>query len=303
MILGPRHCKHVYGHDEVISTFKTSSANHKLHHAWLLYGPKGIGKASTAYQMAKLLLGDSHELLIRNNTHPDLFVIEGDAEDSKVDSEIKVEKVRKLLNFLHTTPVLSKRKVAIIDPIEMLNNNGANALLKALEEPALHTTFLLVCNSFKSLPATIRSRCTIAKFKPLSFEDFKKVLESIGIKSKEIHTLYEISYGSVHMASILTEPKHFELLEKIKQALEFSPQQSLAELLGIKKLLSDEKAWHCFTLVISRLMLAKIKEAALNGKDIEQLVEWYTATNNLLINQEIFNLDKENVTLNLFSQN
>lgn len=298
----PRHSKQIYGHDEATRMFENLLAAGKLHHAWLLCGPKGIGKASTAYKLAKLLLGGTADKLVENSTHPDMFVIESESEDDKIGSEIKVEEVRKLLNFLHTTPALAKRKVVIIDSIEMLNNNGANALLKALEEPALHTTFLLVCNSFKSLPATIRSRCAILKFKPLNLNDFEQALAAAGVKNDDIHSLYEISYGSVHMAAILAQPKHFELLEKIKQAVDASPQQGLSELLSIKKALANDEAWHCFTSVILRLMLTKIKQAALDGKDIDPLITWYQETEKLLQNQEIFNLDKENVALHIFSK-
>lgn len=298
----PRQSKQIYGHDEAISMFSNLFTAGKLHHAWLLCGPKGIGKASTAYQFAKLLLGDGGNKLIENNTHPDMFVIESESEDDKIGSEIKVEEVRKLLSFLHKTPALSKRKVVIIDPVEMLNNNGANALLKALEEPALHTTFLLVCNSFRALPATIRSRCATLKFKPLNFINFEKVLNVAGVNTDNAQSLYSLSYGSAHMAIILAEPKHLELLEKIKQAVNDSPQAALTELLSVKKSLASDEAWHCFTSVILRLILAKIKQAALDGKDIDPLIQWYTGTEQLLQNQEIFNLDKENVALHIFSK-
>ncbi len=300
----PRYSKHIYGHDEAINAFKRALDSNKLHHAWLLYGPKGVGKASTAYQFANYLLGADERAskLIESRTHPDLFVIQSESDENKSGAEIKIEEVRKLLDFLHMTPALAKRKVVIIDPVEMLNNNGANAILKALEEPAVHTTFLLVCNSFGALPATIKSRCSVLKFKPLNKEDFESALALLDIQNEWSESLYEISNGSLHMASILADPKHFELLGRIRNAIDISPQLGLAELLALKKALTNDEAWNCFTYAVLRLMLIKIKQAALKGEDIDSLVDWYNGTLQLMQDKEIFNLDQENVALTILSK-
>ncbi|MDF3046908.1 MAG: polymerase delta subunit [Candidatus Midichloriaceae bacterium] len=298
----PRNIKTILGHDEVIATFKKLMAGGKLHHAWLLCGPKGIGKASSAYLFAKELLknhdnDDRTFKLIENNTHPDMFVIESETEEEEMGAEIKVNQVRELLSFLHTTPVLSKRKVVIIDPVEMLNNNAANALLKALEEPSLHTTFLLVCNSFGSLPATIKSRCAILKFNDLSLENFTKAL---GDNSGNAKLIYEMSYGSLSIAPLLAKSEHLELLQQVKDVVN-SGVQSLSQLMKLKKALSSDESWYCFTYVILRLIMDKIKQAALEGRDVEPLLQWYDRTHEALKEQEIFNLDRENVALSIFS--
>jgi DNA polymerase-3 subunit delta' len=300
----PRNAKIVIGHDEAIASFKKLIASGKLHHAWLLYGPKGIGKASSAYLFAKeLLQNNSHDdrtfKLIENNTHPDMFVIESENEDDEISSEIKVDQVRELLSFLHTTPALSKRKVVIIDSVEMLNNNAANALLKALEEPSLHITFLLVCNSFRNLPATIKSRCAVLKFNALGLEEFARVL---GSNAGDTKSVYELSYGSLSIAQVIAKPENLELLKQVKGVVN-SGAQSLSQLIKLKKSLSNDESWHCFTYVILRLIIDKIKQTALEGKNVEPLLQWYTKTSEALKEKEIFNLDRENVALNIFSNN
>jgi DNA polymerase-3 subunit delta' len=300
----PRYAKEIYGHDEAINAFKSAALAGKLHHAWLLYGPKGIGKSSTAYHFAKYLLGSDERTtkLIENKTHPDMFVIESESDEDNIGKEIKLEEVRNLHDFLHMTPAFGKRKVVIIDPVEMLNNNGVNALLKALEEPATHTTFLLICNSFGAMPATVRSRCCVLKFRQLNIQDFEKVLTKVEPGQKDYKTLYELSDGSLHMTGILAEARNLELLNRVKKAIDISPQLGLDELLSLKKALASDEAWHCFKQAILRLLLMRIKANALAGKDIDSLLHWYDESLQLMKDQEIFNLDQENVALTILAK-
>ncbi|NIB41218.1 DNA polymerase III subunit delta' [Pseudomaricurvus alkylphenolicus] len=147
------------------------SANHQLPHALLLAGPKGIGKRHFAQAVGYLMLCLSPVNQVpcgsckgcelnRAETHPDLFVLAPE-DGSRV---IKIDQVRRLTDFIAKTSQQGGRKVAVIEPVEALNINAANALLKSLEEPSGDSLLLLVSHMPSQVMATIRSRCQQLEF-------------------------------------------------------------------------------------------------------------------------------------------
>ncbi|MBB2496389.1 DNA polymerase III subunit delta' [Aquipseudomonas ullengensis] len=135
-------------------------------HAYLLHGPAGIGKRALAERlMARLLCQRPNGLdacgeckachLLAAGTHPDNFVL----EPEEADKAIKVDQVRELVNFVVQTAQLGGRKVVLLEPVEAMNINAANALLKSLEEPAGNTVLLLVSHQPSRLLPTVKSRC------------------------------------------------------------------------------------------------------------------------------------------------
>ncbi|WP_225421058.1 DNA polymerase III subunit delta' [Sphingomonas parva] len=169
----------LYGHDEAIAFFRDSLDGGRLHHAWLLSGPEGIGKALFAAKAAlRVLAGgqgrvdapgldvpDSHPAakLVAAGSHPDLMTLERLPKENSSSGElarsITVDQVRGLQRLFATTASLSPWRVVIIDSIDDLERNAANALLKNLEEPPPHSLFLLVSHASERLLPTIRSRC------------------------------------------------------------------------------------------------------------------------------------------------
>ncbi len=135
-------------------------------HAYLLHGPRGIGKRALAERLMALLLCQRPEaldacgqckgcLLLKAGSHPDNFVLEPD----EADKPIKIDQVRELVGFVVQTAQLGGRKVVLIEPVEAMNVNASNALLKSLEEPSGDTVLLLVSHQPSLLLPTIRSRC------------------------------------------------------------------------------------------------------------------------------------------------
>ena len=146
----------------------------RLHHAWLLTGPEGVGKATLAYRMARRLLGakpdpafgalgasptDFVSRQVAARSHPDLMVLERETDDGKARKSIPVDEARQLPAFFANSPAVSPYRVAIIDAADDLNVNAANAVLKTLEEPPARGVILLVSHSPGRLLPTIRSRC------------------------------------------------------------------------------------------------------------------------------------------------
>jgi len=181
----PREVFDLMGHEAAEEAFEATRARGRLHHAWLLTGPEGAGKATFAYRAARRLLGapadPAHGVLGANpdhpvsrqviaRSHPDLFVLERLGEDGKVRKVIPVDEARGLSEFFSKSPASAPHRVAIIDAVDDLNANAANAILKTLEEPPPHGVLLMVSHSPGRLLPTIRSRCRRLAFRPLSLE-------------------------------------------------------------------------------------------------------------------------------------
>ena len=187
--LHPRLTNTLFGHEAAEDLFLSAFNARSLHHAWLLTGERGIGKATFAYRAARFLLSQdascpgahpapslavpaSHPVArqIAAGAHPSLFVLGSDAEGS---ASIGVESVRKLRAFLSLTSPGGWRAM-IVDSANDLTIASANALLKAVEEPPPRTVFFLVSHGAAAVMPTIRSRCIKLAFRPLDLFRFPK---------------------------------------------------------------------------------------------------------------------------------
>jgi len=185
----------IIGQDEPVAALLDAARSGRMHHAWLLAGPQGVGKASFALAAARWLLADAagpavpkdrldvpehHPVaaLLDAGSHPDFKLLQRLPKSSSEElaRSITVDQVRSLQPLFATTPSLSPRRVVVIDAIDDIERAGANALLKNLEEPPAGTIFLLVSHAPGRLLPTIRSRCRLLRFAPLEEEAVRLVL-------------------------------------------------------------------------------------------------------------------------------
>lgn len=186
----------IFGHSDAVEQIRKAWEARSLHHAWLLAGPRGVGKAHFARAAATRVLSeaagpqfdapglgtpDDHPIakLIAAGSHPDMRWLER-LEKEKGDGlarDITVKQVRELGEFMGMTSALSPWRVAVIDSMDEMNKEASNALLKMLEEPPPNTVFLLVSHSPGRLLPTIRSRCRRLQFQPLSDDAMTSILE------------------------------------------------------------------------------------------------------------------------------
>jgi DNA polymerase III subunit delta' len=176
------------GHDAAWAEWLEALDSKRLHHAWLLAGPRGLGKGHFARQAAARLVAEPGLPQPAWAAHPDILVLDhlplNDAEEEKkaegkafqTKRNVTIDQVRRMQQRLTTRPTLGSRRAVIVDPADDLEKNAANALLKSLEEPPSGTFFLLVTHRPGRLLPTIRSRCRILRFAPLSDSEVTKIL-------------------------------------------------------------------------------------------------------------------------------
>ncbi|MFM7621294.1 MAG: AAA family ATPase [Alphaproteobacteria bacterium] len=155
------------GFEQHKTFFNNSYKNNKLHHANLIFGKKGIGKATFVNELCKEFL------LCKSEIHPDLKIITC-LEDKK---EISVEQIRQVIEFAYQTSASSANKFIIIDSACELNKNSSNALLKLLEEPLANNYFFLIAHNLNKVIPTLRSRCNLVKIDELNNNQFNQILE------------------------------------------------------------------------------------------------------------------------------
>ncbi len=186
------------GHDAQLAELIDAAASSRLHHGWLLTGPKGVGKAGIATDFAARLLsepgssGMSPEAftplesmttrLMASGAHPDFLRLERlekedkKSEESRLARSITADQARGVAKLLQSAPAMGDRRVVLVDSVDDLEAHGANALLKALEEPPPGAIFLLISHVPGRLLPTIRSRCRVIRFGPLGARDMETVL-------------------------------------------------------------------------------------------------------------------------------
>ena len=169
-------------------------------HAYLLHGPRGVGKTTAALAFAGVLLDDPRRVTAR--THPDLVVLEALGE------MIRIDRIRALHHDLHMRPFEGSRRVYVVLDAHALNDDAADALLKDLEEPPAYATIILVADELGPLPETIRSRCQLVPFRRLSDRAVRDWIETHApeLGPAESEALARVASGRLDRARRLLDP-------------------------------------------------------------------------------------------------
>ncbi|MFL6727141.1 MAG: DNA polymerase III subunit delta' [Sphingomicrobium sp.] len=216
----------IVGQDRSVNQFASAWASRKLHHAWLLAGPRGVGKASFAHAAARRVLADAagppsdlpgiesddgHPMvkLVEAGSHPDMRRLERLTNETtgNLARNVSVDQVRGLAELFELSPAMSPWRVAVIDSVDDLETSGANALLKMLEEPPANTLFFLVSHAPGRLLPTIRSRCRRLDFGKLDDDAMTSILarRAPDLGAPERQRIIAMSFGSVGRALAFAE--------------------------------------------------------------------------------------------------
>lgn len=197
--------KDILGQERVLSWLKAAISQNRLANSYLFVGPEGVGKATVAINLAKVLNclsqreGDACEVCtsckkINKGIHPDILFIKPEGQ------VIKIEQIRNIQRSLSFKPLATKRRVIIIDKAEAMPAPSANAFLKTLEEPPLDAIFILIAQDKHTLLSTIASRCQVVPFSPLRSSVIENFLKNQGHNPISAQILAQLSSGSLKYA-------------------------------------------------------------------------------------------------------
>ncbi|WP_240932486.1 DNA polymerase III subunit delta' [Pelagibius litoralis] len=250
----PRLTAELRGQEAAESTLLQAAESGRLPHAWLLSGPRGVGKATLAYRFARYLLTEANREVglfgdapaglqvdpedpvfrrVAASGHSDLLTLERRADDKgKMRSIIPVEDVRRLLAFARMTAGEGGWRVAIVDSIDETNRNAANALLKILEEPPPRCIILLVSHAPGALLPTIRSRCCQLALAPLPQDVIVDLLREHqpSLSPEEAAALARLSDGSIGRALSLARHGGLGLYEDLIALIATLPRLDIKAL-------------------------------------------------------------------------
>jgi DNA polymerase-3 subunit delta' len=268
----PPHPREVFAYDHgeaVEAAFLDALAHGRLHHAWLLTGPEGVGKATFAYRVARRLLGATHDARfgplgsapdhpvsrqVAARSHPDLMVLERIGDDGKARKVIPVDDARRLPEFFSKAPASAPWRVAIIDAVDDMNPNCANALLKTLEEPPECGVLLLVSHAPGGLLATIRSRCRRLRFAEWDEADVADFVQrTAGLDAESAMLLARMAKGAPGKALDLAARGAIEVDRLARDLLTRLPAIDAAELQKLAEGFRGGEGAGRFELLFDRL--------------------------------------------------
>ena len=293
----PRETQRLIGQGAAEARFLEAFNADRLHHGWLLTGPRGVGKATLAWSIARFLLatppaqdsgglfGDAPPVPQTLEISPDhpvarrimagsdsgLFHITRSADDKtgKLRSMIVAQDVRSLNRFLHLSAADGGRRVVIIDSADEMNVQAANALLKMLEEPPDRTTLLLVSHQPARLLPTIRSRCRELRLSSLGAADMQDALDQAGVSAGENATaLAALADGSVGEAVRLSNLGGLDIYSELIGIAQGLPRLDRTRALKLAEAAATRGAEDRLDLLISLfdVLLARLARTGATGQ-------------------------------------
>ncbi|THF51999.1 DNA polymerase III subunit delta' [Allorhizobium terrae] len=279
----------LFGHNDAENFLARSYQSGKLHHAILIEGPQGIGKATLAFRFAHHVLShpepeaapvvlsdpDQDSLVgrqIASGASHNLLHLSRpvDEKTGKVKSYITVEEVRKAGHFFSQTSGSGNWRIVILDPADDMNRNAANAILKVLEEPPKRSLFLVLSHAPGKLLPTIRSRCMPLKLNPLSVPDLTQALSHLGtrISPEQAAMLATDAKGSVSQALKLINYGGVDIINSFNDMLANQgpaarrQMHKLADVLSAK---DSDVIFQFFIEHITEFLMDNAKHAAMAG--------------------------------------
>lgn len=319
----------LFGHSEAEAFLAHAYRSGRMHHAILIEGEKGIGKATLAFRYANHILNHpdgTHAPQNLSDPDPDSptfrqiaggashnlmhIKCETDPKTGKVKSAISVDDIRRTAKFFAQTSGSDNWRIAIVDVADDLNRSAANALLKILEEPPKRSLFLVLSHSSGRLLPTIRSRCLSLKLRPLDDKALTAALRHLGaidgLNGANLARLLELSEGSVARALTILNYGGAELIEVFKELIDPSQTTDRKQLHKLADSLAGKDQDVNYHFLIEHMInhvMAEAKQAASYGA-IGQANHYAALSEEMMAQKadaDTYNLDKKQTLLTLFS--
>jgi DNA polymerase III subunit delta' len=323
----PRETTVLHGQGEAERGLLEAYRGRRFHHAWLIAGPAGIGKATLAYRMARFVLAhpDPRATEVQSATslhvdanhpvtrriaaqgHGDLLVLERTINEktNKLRQDIQVDDVRRTITFFGSTAGEGGWRVAIVDAVDDLNPAGANALLKILEEPPRRAVLLLVSHSAARVLPTIRSRCRLLTLRPLQASEVARAAAAAieeGAETADIEAAAAVADGSVQRALALLDGDALDLRSRITALLERLPAVDPRALhaLGDRLYGTDPATLAAFVDTVNTWLSTRLASGELDRARLARVAEVWERINLSARDVDVFNLERKPLVFNVF---
>ncbi len=230
------------GHADTLRTFMDAWAArdaHSIHPVWMLSGPRGIGKSTLAYKIAKMVYGNVGDFFI-------IDLARNIDKDGKVKSDgkvISVFTVRAMIEKMQMSSMSGDWRVILIDSVDELNTAASNAILKLLEEPPAKTLFLLVVHQLANVLPTVRSRARVEKLHPLTVSQLRELCNKF-LPGEDISTAtLKLANGSFGKIANLKKSGGDAIYAELIETLE-NPRCNSADIMAIAKKIAPDAALH-----------------------------------------------------------
>jgi DNA polymerase III subunit delta' len=286
----PRQTAHLFGHEGAEGAFLTAFNSGRLHHGWLISGPRGVGKATLAWRLARFLLATpmadggmfDPPPPTTLDIAPDnpvarrmaalsegrMFLLRRGLNDKEtaLSADIRVDEVRKMKSFFTLSAADGGRRAAIIDAADDMNPPAANALLKLLEEPPANVTLFLISHQPHRLLPTIRSRCRELRLSPLDAQHLSDALAAAGgtLPPEDMQAMAELAGGSVGDAFRLTNQDGLAVYADLIKLFTTLPRLDRMAALKLAETAAGRGAETQFDLIVTLvdLFLGRLARAA-----------------------------------------
>ncbi len=322
----PRASTVLFGHQAAEQGMLAAYRGGRVPHAFLIVGPKGIGKATLAYRMARFVLAhpdpaaarvqDASSLAV-DADHPvarrvaaqaqgDLLVLERTVNDRGVlRQQIAVDDVRRTVSFFGSTAGEGGWRVAIVDAVDELNASGANALLKILEEPPQCALLLLVSHSAARVPATLRSRCCVVRLRPLAQTEVAAavaVATGSAANDAQVAAAAAAAEGSVARALALLDEDALELRREAIALLDRLPSVDANSLHALGDALAgtDPQPLAAFVDTVNAWLSQRLDTAPEEVGRLARLADAWERINQSARDAETYNLERKPFVFGVF---
>ncbi|MCW2307572.1 DNA polymerase III subunit delta' [Rhodobium gokarnense] len=328
----PRQQQRLAGQAHAETELLDAYRSGRIHHAWILSGTRGIGKATLAFRMARFVLAHpdpkaaavagARDLSVAPDvpaarkvaagSHPDLLHLRRPYDDKRkrFKTELPVDEIRRTASLFGTTAGEGGWRICIVDAADDMNANAANALLKVLEEPPPRALFLVVSHNPGRLLPTIRSRCRKLALDPLAPETIAGELQALGLAGgldeRTLHRVAVLGSGSLRRSVLLLRADGVALWDAFEDIAHGLPKMDRAAIHALADRVAARDADDVFATfkdIVRDWLTARVRDGAAAGASAGDLIAWSEAWET--INQAnrtaaVLNLDRKQLVLDTF---